>query len=97
MPAVLPESRNCTAFLMFANTPRPLTTAFTMVAKLSSARIMEAASLLTSVPVTPMATPTSARFKAGASFTPSPVMATTQPRRCQASTMRILCSGATRA
>ena len=68
-----------------------------MVAKLSSVRIMEAASLLTSVPVIPMATPMSARLRAGASFTPSPVMDTILPRRCQASTIRILCSGETRA
>ena len=85
------------AFLMLVYTPRPFTTAFTMVAKLSSARIIAAASLLTSVPVMPMATPTSAFFRAGASFTPSPVMAAMQPRRCQAETMRILCSGETRA
>ena len=66
-----------------------------MVAKLSSARIMEAASLETSVPVIPMATPMSAFFKAGASLTPSPVMETTFPLRCQASTIRILFSGDT--
>ena len=85
------------AFLMLAYTFRPLTTARTMVAKLSSARIMDAASLETSVPVMPMATPMSAFFSAGASLTPSPVMETMQPRRCQAETMRILCSGETRA
>lgn len=33
----------------------------------------------TSVPVMPMAMPMSASFRAGASFTPSPVMATTSP------------------
>ena len=85
------------AFLMLAYTPRPLTTAPTMVAKLSSVRIMEAASLLTSVPVMPMATPMSAALRAGASLTPSPVMETIWPLRCHASTMRILCSGDTRA
>ena len=58
---------------------------------------MPAASLLTSVPVMPMATPTSAFFSAGASLTPSPVMATTAPRRCQASTTRSFCAGVTRA
>lgn len=36
-------------------------------------------------------------LQAGASLTPSPVMAAMQPRRCQAVTMRILCSGETRA
>lgn len=64
MPAVLPESRKVMAFLMLVKTLRPLTTALTMVAKLSSAKIMEAASLLTSVPVIPMATPMSAFFRA---------------------------------
>ena len=85
------------AFLMLVYTPRPLTTALTMVAKLSSARIMAAASLDTSVPVMPIATPMSADLRAGASFTPSPVMATIFPFRFQALTMRILCSGDTRA
>src|SRR3989337_724640 len=51
---------------------RPSSTAATMVAKLSSARTMSAASLLTSVPVMPMATPMSASLSAGASLTPSP-------------------------
>ena len=46
-----------------------------MVAKLSSVRVMSAAPLATSVPVMPMAQPMSAAFRAGASFTPSPVMA----------------------
>ena len=50
--------------------------AATIVAKLSSVRIIAAASLETSVPVIPMAIPMSARFNAGASFTPSPVIAT---------------------
>ena len=44
-----------------------------------------------------MATPMSACFRAGASLTPSPVIATRLPRSCQARTMRILCSGETRA
>ena len=55
------------------------------------------ASLVTSVPVMPMAMPISAALIAGASFTPSPVIATTWPRRCSALTMRSLCSGETRA
>jgi len=75
---------------------RPSSTAATMVAK-SSASTMSAASLLTSVPVTPMATPMSARCRAGASLTPSPVMATTAPRAFQAVTMRSFCSGLVRA
>ena len=68
-----------------------------MVAKLSSVRIMSAALLATSVPERPMAQPMSAAFRAGASLTPSPVMAATMPRLCQARTMRSLCSGDTRA
>ena len=82
---------------MLSKMRRPSRTARTMVAKLSSSRIMCAASLATSVPVMPMAMPMSARFSAGASFTPSPVMATNSPCAWSACTMRILCSGATRA
>ena len=48
-----------------------------MVAKLSSVMTIFAASFATSVPVMPIATPTSAVTSAGASFTPSPVIATT--------------------
>ena len=44
-----------------------------------------------------MATPISACFSDGASFTPSPVMATTSPLDCSALTTRTLCSGETRA
>ena len=45
----------------------------------------------------PMATPMSAFFSAGASFTPSPVTATICPISLSALTTRSLCSGATRA
>mmetsp|Transcript_108133 Transcript_108133/g.247983 ORF Transcript_108133/g.247983 Transcript_108133/m.247983 type:complete len:259 (-) Transcript_108133:1662-2438(-) len=48
-------------------------------AKLSSSKTMSAASLATSVPRIPMARPTWACLRAGASLTPSPVMATTSP------------------
>ena len=68
-----------------------------MVAKLSSVRITSEASFATSVPTIPIETPMSACFSAGASFTPSPVIATIWPCDCQACTMRTLCSGATRA
>lgn len=44
-----------------------------------------------------MATPISAALTAGASFTPSPVMATTLPAAFQALTMRSLWAGLTRA
>ena len=68
-----------------------------MVAKLSSVRIIVAASRATSVPERPMATPMSARRSAGASLTPSPVMATTWPAERSASAMRSLASGELRA
>ena len=68
-----------------------------MDAKLSSVSVMVAASLATSVPEIPMAIPMSARLSAGASFTPSPVMATTSPPRLSAETIRSLCAGDTRA
>ena len=68
-----------------------------IVENLSSIRIIFAALLATSVPFLPIATPTSAAFSAGASLTPSPVIATTSPRACHALTMRILSSGETRA
>ena len=77
--------------------PRPSSTARTMLAKLSSVSTMSAASFDTSVPVMPMATPMLAVLSAGASLMPSPVIATTWPLRCSASTMRSLCSGSTRA
>ena len=80
---------------MFLNTFLPLETALIIVAKLSSAKIMVAASLETSVPVIPMAMPTSAFLSAGASFTPSPVMAVICPLFCHALTILILFSGET--
>jgi hypothetical protein len=63
-----------------SKTPRPSSTAASMVAKSSSSRTMSAAPRAASVPPAPIATPMSARRNAGASFTPSPVMATTWPR-----------------
>ncbi len=68
----------------------------TMLAKLSSVSTMSAVCLATSVPVMPMATPMLARLSAGASFTPSPVIATTWSCALKASTMRVLCCGETR-
>ncbi len=58
---------------------------------------MVAASRATSVPDAPMATPMSARRRAGASFTPSPVIATTWPSARSDSAMRSLVSGELRA
>ena len=49
--------------------------AFTIELKLSSVSKISAASWATSVPVIPIANPTSAFLRAGASFVPSPVTA----------------------
>ena len=76
---------------------RPSLIAVTIVEKLSSARTMLAASLLTSVPVIPMAIPMSAFLSAGASFTPSPVTATISFSSFNKVTILSLCSGLTRA
>ena len=73
----------------------PFSTALIIVAKLSSVKTIAAASFDTSLPVIPIATPMSACFSAGASFTPSPVMDTMFPFSCHARTIRILCSGET--
>ncbi|MNL45832.1 hypothetical protein D3C87_1685080 [compost metagenome] len=61
---------------MLSYTFRPSRTAVTIVEKLSSSRIISAASFATSVPVIPMAIPMFAAFNDGASFNPSPVIAT---------------------
>ena len=70
-------SKKPTTFLILAYIPRPSRTASTIVAKLSSVRVISAAPFATSVPVMPIAQPMSAALSAGASFTPSPVIATT--------------------
>ena len=56
---------------------------------------MSDAFLATSVPFLPIAIPMSAFFNAGASFTPSPVIATTAPVLWKAFTILTLCSGDT--
>ena len=68
-----------------------------MLAKLSSASTMSDASRVTSVPLRPIAMPMCASRSAGASLTPSPVIATTAPRAFQSRTMRSLSSGVARA
>jgi len=60
---------------------RPSSMAATIEAKSSSVSTMSDAPLATSEPAIPMAIPTSAVLRDGASFTPSPVMATKPPRR----------------
>ena len=82
-------------FLIFEYIFLPLVIDFTIVAKLSSVNIIDAASFDTSVPVIPIAIPISACLSAGASLTPSPVIATILPLFCHAFTILILCSGDT--
>mmetsp|Transcript_75268 Transcript_75268/g.176642 ORF Transcript_75268/g.176642 Transcript_75268/m.176642 type:complete len:219 (-) Transcript_75268:45-701(-) len=71
----------------------PSSTAATIVEKLSSARTMSADSLATSVPVIPIAMPMSACLRAGASLTPSPVIATISPSCFRIFTISCLCFG----
>mmetsp|Transcript_26233 Transcript_26233/g.66722 ORF Transcript_26233/g.66722 Transcript_26233/m.66722 type:complete len:297 (+) Transcript_26233:1535-2425(+) len=80
-----------------SNTERPHMTAFTMEEKLSSMMTTSDASFATSVPLIPMLIPTSASFKAGASFVPSPVTATTSPRKRRRRTRISLSVGVERA
>lgn len=54
---------------------------------------MSAACLATSVPVIPIANPTSAFLRAGASLVPSPVTATTSPNYFNPVTSKYLSSG----
>ena len=76
---------------------RPHITALTMESKLSSNKIIAEAYLATSVPLIPIANPTSAFFKAGASLVPSPVTATTFPLYLSPVTRAYLSSGLDRA
>ena len=75
---------------------RPYQMASLMDLKLSSRMTILPASLAASVPL-PMAKPTSARFKAGESLTPSPVMPTTRFISWQRRTIRDLSVGRARA
>lgn len=72
---------------------RPHKTALTMELKLSSMRVIAAAYLATSVPAIPIANPTSAFLRAGASLVPSPVTATTFPLYLRPVTKAYLSSG----
>ena len=62
--------------------------AFTIVEKSLSCKIMSDDSLATSVP-SPIATPIDAFLRAGASLTPSPVIATMFPKLFNVSTILI--------
>ena len=88
---------NATAFLMLSKMRRPRRTAATIDEKSSSSSTSAAASRATSVPRPPMAMPMWAALRAGASLTPSPVMATTSRLALSAFTIRSFCSGTTRA
>jgi len=77
--------------------PRPISTALVdrgevVVGQEPSPRL----AWLPRSPSRPIAIPMSAFFSAGASLTPSPVMATIWPSRLSTSTRRTLCSGVTR-
>jgi hypothetical protein len=68
-----------------------------MELKLSSSKIIPEACLATYVPAIPMANPISAFLRAGASFVPSPVIATTLPSCLSPLASRYLSSGDERA
>ena len=90
------ERRYKVIFLILSKITLPCSTARTMVEKLLSKSTRSALSLAASVPL-PSATPISAFIKAGASLTPSPVIATTSPLAFRALTMRNLSIGRVRA
>ena len=75
----LTVSWNCKNFLIQSKIFLPYLTAVMILPKLSSSRMIPAAYFATYVPAIPMAKPISAFFRAGASFVPSPVIATTLP------------------
>lgn len=77
MATTLTVNWNWRNFLMQSKMFLPYFTAVMMELKLSSSRMIPAASLATCVPAIPIANPISAFFKAGASLVPSPVIATT--------------------
>ncbi len=64
---------------MLSKMMRPYSIAVAMVSKRSSVRTRSAASFATASPRSPIAMPMSAFRSAGASFTPSPVIATMSP------------------
>ena len=84
---------NCKNFLMESKMFLPHFMAVTIEQKLSSRRMIPDAYLATSVPAIPMANPISAFLRAGASFVPSPVIATTWSSCFNPVVMRYLSSG----
>jgi hypothetical protein len=85
-------SESWRTFWMLSNRRRPSSTALTIEAKLSSVRIISAASLATSLPV-PIAMPTLACLSAGESLTPSPVITQKRPLLWRACTILTLVVG----
>ncbi|OMH79105.1 hypothetical protein AX774_g7492 [Zancudomyces culisetae] len=83
------------SFWQIQQNSRPSDTAIAIVAKLSSANTMSLAIFATSVPL-PIAIPIFDFLSAGASFTPSPVIATICPNSCNNSTNNCLCAGSVR-
>ena len=79
-------------FLILSNIQRHSSMAETIVEKLESNKIRSADSLATSV-ASLTTTPISAFLSAGASFTPSHIIATTSPSSLSEFTIRIFCSG----
>jgi hypothetical protein len=73
----LTVSWNCKNFRIESKIFLPHFIAVTIELKLSSNKIIPEAYFATYVPVIPIAKPISAFFSAGASFVPSPVIATT--------------------
>ena len=91
--AILVGNKNFIVFLILSYTRRPSLIASTIVEKLSSASTISDDSLATSVPLIPIEIPISACFNAGASLTPSPVIAVTKLLAWYAFTIRSLFSG----
>jgi len=89
----LTVNKNYKNFLTLSNTFLPYLREEMMEEKLSSRRIISQAPLATSVPVIPIAKPTSALVKAGASLVPSPVTATTPSESWIPITRILLTSG----
>ena len=94
---ILQEKRKETYFLILSKMILPSLIASTIVPKRSSVKIISEDSLATSVPRMPIAIPISAPLRAGASFTPSPVIDTISPSSRSALTSWSLFSGETRA
>src|SRR3989344_6064587 len=93
--AKLQESWYVENFRIFLKIVLPSLIADTIVLKLSSFNVKSATERDTSVPFFPIAIPICASFKAGASLTPSPVIATISPLAFSALTILSLCSGVT--